>query len=80
MLQSPQRPDKAQRGAQALLDLFCGCQGGLSTKILNILTIEEDFQSVPWEKLQGKSIKSSQRTFLQQYHSLLEQANFIALI
>lgn len=47
MLQSPQRPDKAQQGAQALLDLFCGCQGGLSTKILNILTIEEDFQSVP---------------------------------
>lgn len=47
MLQSPQRPDKAQRGAQTLLDLFCGCQGGLSTKILNILTIEEDFQSVP---------------------------------
>lgn len=81
-MQSSQRPEKAQRGAQALLDLFCGCQGEFSTKTLERprLSVEEDFQSVPEETLQEKAIKPLQRTFQQQYHSLLEQAKFMALI
>ncbi len=72
MLQSSQRLEKAQRGAQTLLDLFCGCQGEFLQKYLNVLSVEEDFQSVPKETLQEKTIKSFQRTFQQQYHSLLE--------
>lgn len=40
--ESSQRPDKAQCGAQTLLDLFCGCQGEFRLKkknTLNVLTV-----------------------------------------
>lgn len=41
VLQSSQRHEKAQRGAQILLDLFCGCQGEFFYKntVLNDLNV-----------------------------------------
>lgn len=71
---------EAQRGAQILLDLFCGRQGEFQQRHWaerpECLLRRVFFCSIPTETLQEKTIKSFHGTFQQQYHSLLEQAKF----
>lgn len=55
---STQRPEKAQRAAQVLLDLFCGCHEGIATDALKC----PDWL-FPKELLQEKAVKSFWITF-----------------
>lgn len=84
VLQSSQRQEKAQRGAQILLDLFCGCQGGISsrnTERNNLTVCWGEFSVVPKRDFTGKDHKIlSQNIPATISPPVLEPAKFIILM
>lgn len=59
---SAQRPEQAQRAAQVLLDLFCGCHEGIATDALKCP--DWLFRKIfPKETLQERAVKSFRITF-----------------